>query len=44
VYPLQIEILKAAKVKGARTILASPLVAAATAIEGKIIDVTKHLN
>ncbi len=30
--------------QGARTILASPLVAAATAIEGKIIDVTKHLN
>jgi len=28
----------------ARTILASPLVAAATAIEGKIIDITKHLN
>ena len=30
--------------QGARTILASPLVAAATAIEGKIIDITKHLN
>ena len=30
--------------QGARTILASPLVAAATAIEGKIIDVTKQLN
>ncbi|QKX07688.1 3-isopropylmalate dehydratase large subunit [Aquimarina sp. TRL1] len=30
--------------QGARTILASPLVAAATAIEGKIIDVTKYLN
>lgn len=29
---------------GARTILASPLVAAATAVEGKIIDITKHLN
>ena len=29
---------------GARTILASPLVAAATAIEGKIIDITKQLN
>ncbi|NQX86589.1 MAG: 3-isopropylmalate dehydratase large subunit [Flavobacteriaceae bacterium] len=29
---------------GARTILASPLMAAATAIEGKIIDITKHLN
>ena len=29
---------------GSRTILASPLVAAATAIEGKIIDITKHLN
>ena len=27
---------------GARTILASPLVAAATAVEGKIIDVTQH--
>ncbi len=30
--------------QGARTILASPLIAAATAIEGKIIDITKHLN
>ncbi|WP_262733479.1 3-isopropylmalate dehydratase large subunit [Gaetbulibacter sp. NE] len=30
--------------QGARTILASPLVAAATAIEGKIVDVTKALN
>lgn len=30
--------------QGARTILASPLLAAATAIEGKIIDITKHLN
>ena len=30
--------------QGSRTILASPLVAAATAIEGKIIDITKHLN
>ncbi|GAB5399089.1 MAG: 3-isopropylmalate dehydratase large subunit [Aureisphaera sp.] len=30
--------------QGARTILASPLVAAATAIEGKIIDVTNQLN
>ncbi len=30
--------------QGARTILASPLVAAATAIEGRIIDITKHLN
>jgi 3-isopropylmalate/(R)-2-methylmalate dehydratase large subunit len=30
--------------QGARTILASPLVAAATAIEGKIVDITKHLN
>lgn len=30
--------------QGARTILASPLVAAATAIEGKIIDITKPLN
>ena len=29
---------------GSRTLLASPLVAAATAIEGKIIDITKHLN
>ena len=27
--------------QGARTILASPLVAAATAIEGKIVDITK---
>ena len=30
--------------QGSRTILASPLVAAATAIEGKIIDITTHLN
>ncbi len=30
--------------QGARTLLASPLVAAATAIEGKIIDITQHLN
>ena len=30
--------------QGARTILASPLTAAATAVEGKIIDITKHLN
>ena len=29
---------------GSRTLLASPLVAAATAVEGKIIDITKHLN
>ena len=29
--------------QGARTILASPLVAAATAIEGKIIDITKYV-
>ena len=29
--------------QGARTILASPLVAAATAIEGKIVDITKTL-
>ena len=30
--------------QGARTLLTSPLVAAATAIEGKIIDISKHLN
>ncbi|MEQ6123269.1 3-isopropylmalate dehydratase large subunit [Pseudotenacibaculum sp. MALMAid0570] len=30
--------------QGARTILASPLIAAATAIEGKIIDITNQLN
>jgi len=30
--------------QGSRTLLASPLVAAATAIEGKIIDITKELN
>jgi 3-isopropylmalate/(R)-2-methylmalate dehydratase large subunit len=30
--------------QGSRTILASPLVAAVTAVEGKIIDITKHLN
>lgn len=29
---------------GARTILASPLMAAATAIEGRIVDVRQHLN
>ncbi|NNF85188.1 MAG: 3-isopropylmalate dehydratase large subunit, partial [Winogradskyella sp.] len=28
--------------QGSRTILASPLMAAATALEGKIIDITKH--
>lgn len=30
--------------QGARTLLSSPLVAAAIAVEGKIIDITKHLN
>ncbi|MGB3775551.1 MAG: 3-isopropylmalate dehydratase large subunit [Leeuwenhoekiella sp.] len=30
--------------QGARTILASPLMAAATAVEGKIIDISKNLN
>lgn len=30
--------------QGSRTILASPLTAAATAIEGKIVDFTKYLN
>ncbi|MCB0374439.1 MAG: 3-isopropylmalate dehydratase large subunit [Sinomicrobium sp.] len=30
--------------QGARTILTSPLVAAAAAVEGKITDVTKHLS
>ena len=30
--------------QGSRTILASPLVAAATAVEGKIIDISRHLN
>ncbi len=29
---------------GARTLLASPLVAAITAVEGKIVDITAHLN
>lgn len=30
--------------QGSRTILASPLMAAATAVEGKLIDITKQLN
>lgn len=30
--------------QGARTILASPLMAAATALEGKIVDITQNLN
>lgn len=30
--------------QGARTILASPLMAVATAVEGKIVDITKHVN
>lgn len=30
--------------QGSRTILTSPLVAAATAVEGKIVDITKYLN
>ena len=30
--------------QGSRTILASPLMAAATAVEGKIVDITKQLN
>ncbi|WP_445455459.1 3-isopropylmalate dehydratase large subunit [Flavobacterium sp. HNIBRBA15423] len=30
--------------QGSRTLLSSPLVAAAIAVEGKIIDITKHLN
>ncbi|WP_101908234.1 3-isopropylmalate dehydratase large subunit [Tenacibaculum dicentrarchi] len=30
--------------QGSRTILASPLIAAATAVAGKIIDITKQLN
>jgi 3-isopropylmalate/(R)-2-methylmalate dehydratase large subunit len=30
--------------QGSRTILASPLVAAAAAIEGRIVDITKQLN
>ena len=30
--------------QGARTILASPLVAAATAVAGRIIDISKRLN
>jgi len=30
--------------QGSRTILASPLMAAATAVAGKIVDYTKHLN
>ncbi|MBT4779626.1 MAG: 3-isopropylmalate dehydratase large subunit [Polaribacter sp.] len=30
--------------QGARTILASPLVAAVTAIEGRIVDITKQIN
>jgi len=30
--------------QGSRTLLSSPLVAAVVAVEGKIIDITKHLN
>ncbi|MCI2228701.1 3-isopropylmalate dehydratase large subunit [Polaribacter sp. MSW13] len=30
--------------QGSRTILTSPLVAAATAVEGRIVDITKYLN
>jgi 3-isopropylmalate/(R)-2-methylmalate dehydratase large subunit len=30
--------------QGSRTILASPLIAAAAAIEGRIVDITKQLN
>ncbi|RRO14621.1 3-isopropylmalate dehydratase large subunit [Flavobacteriaceae bacterium 14752] len=30
--------------QGSRTLLASPLVAAATAVEGKIVDITQYLN
>jgi 3-isopropylmalate/(R)-2-methylmalate dehydratase large subunit len=30
--------------QGSRTLLASPLLAAATAVEGKIVDITKQLN
>ena len=30
--------------QGSKTLLSSPLVAAAIAVEGKIIDITKHLN
>lgn len=30
--------------QGSRTLLASPLLAAATAVEGKIVDITKYLN
>ena len=30
--------------QGSRTILASPLVAAAAAVEGKIVDITRQLN
>lgn len=30
--------------QGAKTLLASPLIAAATAVEGKIIEITKYLN
>jgi 3-isopropylmalate/(R)-2-methylmalate dehydratase large subunit len=29
---------------GARTLLASPLVAAITAVEGRIVDITEYLN
>jgi 3-isopropylmalate/(R)-2-methylmalate dehydratase large subunit len=30
--------------QGARTLLASPLVAAITAVQGKIVDITEFLN
>ena len=43
-FPPLIEILKEDKDKVQEPILASPLVAAATAVAGKIVDITKGIE